>query len=99
MDTTATPRAPSTRRSPVPAGSPQAHALFQVDHYLITDVEVGIIFHLGETSLSELLIGSPHDGLVHQLIRHRPARNFDPLVGLVCREIGVVIVVKVNILA
>jgi hypothetical protein len=49
--------------------------------------------------LCELLFGCAFDGLVYQLIRHGAARNFDPLVGFVRREIGASIIVVMNILA
>src|SRR5271166_417900 len=54
----------------------------------------------GQAFLRELFVHSPLNGLVDQLIRHRPARarEVDPLVSFVGSKVRAVVVVVVNIL-
>ncbi len=67
---------------------------------MIADVEIRALVDPSRAFLRELFVQCTLNGLIDQLIRHRPTRTGEvyPLVGFVGPKFGAVIVVVVNIL-
>ena len=94
------PQPPPHPHGPAVTKCRQVDGFFLSDDGVIADVEIRTLFDPGQAFLRELFVHRTLDGLIDQLIRHRPAgaREVDPLVSFVGCKIRAVVVVVVNIL-